>query len=214
VDMARHQSEITAEILSDRASIYKLLEKKGFFFKEQFKMVDYYYTHIPITPFITYPELITNSFMLREIVLQRRYVGGESTQLIYKEKKLDSNDTVIGEIKRSCSIGSAEDANTVFTAAGLNNWCRKVITGHVFKKGHSPIELLVQEVEGLGFFLEVEEFEHLRGSSEQRISDLIAFVKELGLPLGDDMYVKINYRLFLKSMKGKNRPGRLYFGAP
>jgi adenylate cyclase class IV len=208
--MAKLQSEITAEVFADKNTIYKLLEKQGFFFKEQLKMVDDYFTHIKITPYTQYIELATNSFLLREIVLKRRYVAGENSNLVFKRKMFDSEGRVIGEEKKTCEIQDTKSAKAVFLAAGLDNWCTKSITGHIFKKDTK--ELLIQEVEGLGFFIEVEEFEDQKGSNEHRIDELIEWTKNLGLPLGEDMHVKINYRLFLKRLKKRGAP-RLFFGA-
>jgi len=210
--MARMQSEVTAEILCDIETIYNILQKKGFFFKEQLKQIDHYYTHLPINSATTYKELALNSFLLREIVLKRRYMAGESSVLLYKRKRFDAAGNVIGEEKVSCDIEDTASADAVFQAAGLNNWCVKSITGHIFKKGNQ--ELLIQEVDGLGIFVEIEEFEQQKGTNYQRIEELIAFAKGLGLPLGNDMHVKINYLLFQKRIRKAKSGDKIYWGAP
>lgn len=207
------QSEITVEVLAPIDEIYRILQQKGFFFKEQFKMIDYYFTGIECNAATTYRELISNSFLLRDIVLKRRYVAGEKSMLIHKHKKLDRDGNVIGEEKFQCEIGDTLAAIDVFKQSGLNNWCVKSITGHVFKHNKTQIELLIQEIDGLGFFMEIEEFEGQRGTNLQRIAELKKFAKSLGLPLGKDMHCKINFLLFLKSRRGKSS-SRIYFGAP
>ena len=52
-------------------------------------MVDYYYTHLNINSATTYKDLAFNSFLLRDILLKRRYVSGESSMMMHKRKKID-----------------------------------------------------------------------------------------------------------------------------
>jgi len=194
------ETEITAQILCSREAATGILEKKGFYFKEKFLLIDHYFTHLKLEPDIEYKHLMENSFILRDAEFNRRYGGVSSSTLIYKDKLFDERGAIVGEAKKKCDVTCSHAAEEIFLMAGLTEWCLKSVNGYVFKKGEH--EILLQEVDDLGLFLEIEEFESQHNEPEEKkIEELIKFAKALGLPLGDCFNVRISYLLFKKEME-------------
>ena len=105
------------------------------------------------------------------------------------------------EEKISCNLDSINKAKRIFTLMGLKNWCTKKITAYVFKKGE--MELLVQEVEDFGLFIEIEQFQSQSDSSKKALNKLIKFVKDMQIPIKQDYYVSIAYMMYLKNFEKK-----------
>jgi len=193
------ETEITAKIFCTRNEASKILERNGFFFKEKFLLVDSYYTHLKLEPDIEYQKLLESSIVIRDADFNRRYGSVTSSTLMYKDKLYDERGEVVSETKKTCDISSSVAANEIFALAGFTEWCTKSVNGYVFKKGNN--ELLIQEVDDLGLFLEIEEFPSQRDQPEsKKMKELIEFAKSLGLPLGHNFNEKISYLLFKKGM--------------
>ena len=112
-------------------------------------------------------------------------------KFMYKDKKFDNNGNVMGEQKTSCSIG--ENANEILGKAGFKNWVTMKAEQNIFKKESKSF--CIQDVEGLGLFLEIEDSDGCGNSFEE----LIDFAERLGLELGDDFRgIKLPYSVYLK----------------
>jgi len=204
--MADVQSEITVEVTCSKKKLFEILEKNGFFFKERLQITDYYYTHFNIAKTdVDFKTLSKGSFLIRNVVLERRYFSPEGiTRLIYKKKDINDADHVQSETKIECEIDSAPKAKRIFTAMGLKNWCTKKIIGHVYKKG--SLEPLIQEVEGVGLFIEIEQFTDPKtGNIKRKVNPLIKLIQDMQIPHKPDYHVNISYLMYLNQQNPQTK---------
>jgi len=195
------QSEITVEILVDKENLFDLLQKKGFKHTYNVNINDYYYTHFPIPEAVGFRELISNSFLIRclryyDIKGKKKSDSDNYTKLIYKKKEFDLDDRVISEKKISCDLPDTRIANEIFQMSGLINWCTKPTTGYTFIRDKQKV--FIQEVEGLGLFMEVEQFDDQTGTEDEILDELVDFINELEIPVGENYHESIAYRIFLE----------------
>jgi len=201
------QSEITVEVTCTKKKLFELLEKNGFFFKERLHITDYYFTHFDVDKLdIGFRQLAKNSCLIRDVKLERKYFGSDGiTNLLYKRKEIDAQNRVQSEQKIACPISNANQAKRIFTLMGLKNWCTKKMTGYVFKKG--DFEMLVQEIEGFGLFIEIEQFENQKDDTQQKILNrLIRFVNGLEIPIKPDYHVNIAYAMYMHQRYPEKKP--------
>ena len=191
------ETEITVEVFDLREDLNRLLNDKGFLIEEKYILIDYYYSKHALEElkFFTYKDLIENSFLIR-------YVndGQEKVQLCYKNKVVNSQGIVVSEEKVRCSLGDMESAKKIFNLAGLTCWCNIKQDITVYKKDN--MKFLLQEVDGLGTFIEYEEHEGMQHLSEQqKIDVLMRELSTLGLKFGKDYSCK---KVYLKFKKDNN----------
>jgi predicted adenylyl cyclase CyaB len=193
-------SEVTVEVLCTKEELFDIFRVNGFFFKDTLMMTDYYYTHLRPEQCTDYNMLLTNSFLIRDVRVDKKYFSSKngSTELLYKKKTFDKYGKVDQEQKISTEVFDVDKANKVFRSAGLHNWCIKKFIGHPFKRGN--IHILVQEVVGLGLFLEIEDFEGQTGTKEEILDELVDILNELRIPMGNDYHISIAKLLLLKNL--------------
>jgi predicted adenylyl cyclase CyaB len=147
---------------------------------------------------VEFKDLYKNSCLIRNVTLERKYFSPEGiTTLLYKKKEFNENDHIESEEKISCQIDNVAKAKRIFTSMGLKNWCTKKITGYIFKR--NVMEMLVQEVEGFGLFIEIEQFRNKTDTYKKAMDKLIKFVNELNIPIKPDYHVNIAYEMYLRS---------------
>ena len=194
-------SEITVEVLCDKKTLFRLLEERGFKKTDTLRSDDCYYTHVPITKSIGFRELISNSFIIRSLTCNsfNSLFGGnkfrKNTFLVYKQKEFDISGKVISEQKTMTEVKDKVVANNIFQQAGLINWCNKMTNGYGFTRGKQY--LLIQDVENIGLFMEVEQFEYQKGTKDEILDELVEFVNDLEIPVGDNYHESMAWRLFL-----------------
>ena len=196
------QSEITVQVLCDRETLFQLLRSKGFKYMAKLNIHDYYYTHMSMDKNIDFKDLASNSFLLRDLRcadFKSRKKSIMYTRLTYKKKEFDLNNKVVSEKKIATDICDVGTANIILQSAGLTNWCTKHAIGYGFIRGGQYI--LVQEVEGLGLYMEVEQFDYQKGSEDEILDELVEFVNELEIPVGTNYHESISYLLHLKTNK-------------
>jgi predicted adenylyl cyclase CyaB len=197
------QSEITVRVTCTRKKLFDALNEAGFSFKEKFQIEDYYYTHLdPMSQKIEFKILSKNSCLIRNVKLERKYFSADGvTSLLYKKKDIDDENRVKSEQKISATVDDMSSARRVLSSMGLKNWCIKKMTGHIFKKGTQ--ELLVQEVENFGLFIEIEEFDGQKGTQAVKLGVLKKFVNNLGVSIGDDYHCNIAFMIYLQALNEK-----------
>ena len=189
------ETEITVQVLDDLETIKNTLANKGFCNKETFELNDGYYSKYSLQEVLSfdYANLIKQSILLREIVDEKTQV-----QLIYKNKTLDKNGTVVAEEKYKTKLESKVAAEQILKSAGLVRWGKLLQKCYIYSNG--KFELAVQVVDGLGIFIEAEETEQMKGFlPEQKINALKQQVNSLGLTLGKDYSCKKPYMLLHKN---------------
>ena len=198
------QTEITVQVFSTIEDVVSQLKKQGFKLKEKFVLKDYYFTNFYKQDLKnkTYKELIENSVLVRNVF----YNEQEKTQLIFKNKNIDKDGNVLSEEKLCTKVDNFEVALKIFNTAKFNNWCSLIQNVVVYKNGET--EMCVQNVEGLGVFIEYEEepnMAHL--TEEEKLNNMIKYLKGLNLNIGNDFSCKkvlMKYCLINNKNKTKN----------
>lgn len=192
------ETEITVELVDGAQNFIELMQKHGFELTETCRLTDYYYSKYSLNELLefSYEDLIRNSFLVR-------HASGnhEQYQLVYKDKTLDKDGNVISEEKVKCDVTSLESVLKIFDLTKLTCWCYMPQSLSFYKKGE--VEFILQEVDGLGVFLEFEEtasMQHL--TEQQKIDKMLEYLKELGLNFGKDYSCK---KVYLKFLKDNNR---------
>jgi len=178
------ETEITVELFEDIKFIDKKLKEQGFAVIEKFQLNDWYYSKRDDVLKLTYSQLIDSSFLVREIVTNHT-----KYELCFKKKEYDKLGNVIAEEKVKTEISDLDSCLKIFKLVGLNNYCIVENSSTVYKKGN--IEFAIQNINGLGVFLELEEDTSMSAmSSDEKFAYLADIVKGLGLKIGNDFSCK------------------------
>ena len=179
-------TEVTVKINTEKSMVIDIFKNLGYICVDSFVLKDFYFTHLGDLLNVSYSDLLEHSILLRQ---KSDASGVISQSLCHKSKTIDDRGNVISESKTSTAIVDLEACKMVFERAGLNNWCNLVNKSKVYKKGE--ISLVLQDVQGLGLFLEVEEYPSIAGlASDAKFSALCSFVDSLGLDIGPDYSCK------------------------
>ena len=187
------QTEITTRVLMTNEELYKLLKDEGFIFEGSYDIRDTYYSSLGGREQVKscdYQTLISKSMIVRDVTSSE---GGEQA-LIYKNKKFDEFGNVIGESKLRLQVEDCAKLNMLLKQTGFESWCTVVNCSKWFKRGE--IEIIVQEVENLGTFIEIEEYEsiaHLK--DEEKFAALIKLLDELNIKTTDEYSIKKPFML-------------------
>lgn len=191
------QTEVTVQVFNSLQEIETCLLKIGFKKIEKKTLKDFYFISElkPCVKEKKYIELINNSIILRNIIEKTN-----STFLVYKEKVLDKNNNVVSEEKTETKVENFEKALKIFEKANLKCWCDLSQNLYIYKK--EDVEIAVQEVEGLGIFIEYEESIFLNGLSDiEKFEKMVKFLKELDLKLGNDFSCKKVYMKYKNNIR-------------
>ena len=186
------ETEITVQVLGDLPTIFAKLQSLGFTQIREYGLHDWYFTHLKVNPKIDYAELMKNSFLVRHVTGTE-----EKVQLHYKDKTMDAAGNVTSEEKITVQLSNLPDALKIFRQAGLACWCELQQTLFVFRKGDT--EFAVQSVAGLGNFIEYEADASMAAMTPaQKMAQMYARLRALGLSLGTDLSCKKVYLKFLQ----------------
>lgn len=190
-------TEICVQVFNSFDYAIETLIKNKYTYLEKFYLHDSYFTHFSpeTTRSISYEALLRNSILLRRVIEQ----SGEKHQLIYKNKTLNKNGDVIKEEKVKTRIEDVKNAHDIFNISNFNNWCNIATENHCYIKGN--ISILIQKVQNLGVFLEVEEYAGQTGNAQEKFEELVRIVKQFGLNLGSDYSSKKVYLLYNKNKR-------------
>ncbi|MBR6778827.1 MAG: hypothetical protein IKM43_01570 [Clostridia bacterium] len=185
------ETEITVEVFEEKEELFNKLKGNNFEIVGHYLLTDYYFSKYNTKKLknMTYAEIIKNSFLVRQF--------NDDCSIVYKNKKFDKYNNVISESKKIFKIEDSAIANDVFLKAGLNNWCKLTQDMYHFKK--EEIEIFVQIIQGLGIFIEFEEYAsiaHLQ--AKQKFDIMIKTLKSIGLNIGDDFSVKKPYKKLMR----------------
>lgn len=190
-------TEVTVQVFETLEKVKSVLGSAGFSFIETYYINDYYFSRFDNEELnkMKYIDILDNSFLVREIKDESCKV-----QLIYKKKEVDDEENVLHEEKVKLNVDSLENALKIFNFSKINNWIKLKNTTYVYKKGE--IKLLVQQVEDLGLFIELEEFGSISNlRDKEKVEYMISFLKTFNLQFGEDFSCKKVYMKFLNSLK-------------
>lgn len=181
------ETEITVQLLESNESAKDKIISKGYNLIETVNMVDYYYSKLNTEELLSldYASLIKNSFLVRKVESKDNC----ETKILFKDKILDNNQNVIAEQKFQCSIDNVDSIRKIFSCANLNCWCEVEQNMSIYHNGITGFA--VQEVVGLGTFIEYEEDEDMHSLDEyQKIDIMLNRLKDIGLNIGNDYSCK------------------------
>ena len=188
------ETEITVKILGDVEQAKQQILSMGLEKISEFTMTDRYYSKLTREEIklLPYEEVIKNSFLLRNFDQKSR-----PPRLLYKNKVLDDSGNVVAEEKVTCIVENEVSARKVFDMARIPCWCEMAQKMTLFK--NEKMKFVVQEIEGLGAFIEYEEDESMASLNElEKINLMISNLKHLGISFGDDFSCK---KVYLKLMQ-------------
>lgn len=195
-------TEICVQAYTALEELQRKLENAGYEFVENYNNSDTYFSTLSKRDIkkLDYKALLDSSLIVR-------HIEGDNCDiknLVYKKKTLDENGNVIKEIKTKLKIDDIDKAKQMFSSLGLTCWCDYVNQNYEYKKGE--ISIVVQYVEDLGVFVEIEEFNSIKDKSDkEKFGILKDIVNALKLPLGSDFSCKKPYMFLNKTIKNNHQ---------
>ena len=195
-------TEICVQAYTTLEELQRKLENAGYEFVENYNNSDTYFSTLSKRDIkkLDYKALLDSSLIVR-------HIEGDNCDiknLVYKKKTLDENGNVIKEIKTKLKIDDIDKAKQMFSSLGLTCWCDYVNQNYEYKKGE--ISIIVQYVEDLGVFVEIEEFNSIKDKSDkEKFGILKDIVNALKLPLGSDFSCKKPYMFLNKTIKNNHQ---------
>ena len=195
-------TEICVQAYTALEELQRKLENAGYEFVENYNNSDTYFSTLSKRDIkkLDYKALLDSSLIVR-------HIEGDNCDiknLVYKKKTLDENGNVIKEIKTKLKIDDIDKAKQMFSSLGLTCWCDYVNQNYEYKKGE--ISIIVQYVEDLGVFVEIEEFNSIKDKSDKEKFGIIKdIVNALKLPLGSDFSCKKPYMFLNKTIKNNHQ---------
>lgn len=195
-------TEICVQAYTALEELQRKLENAGFEFVENYNNSDTYFSTLSKRDIkkLDYKALLDSSLIVR-------HIEGDNCDiknLVYKKKTLDENGNVIKEIKTKLKIDDIDKAKQMFSSLGLTCWCDYINHNYEYKKGE--ISIIVQHVDSLGVFIEIEEFNSIKDKSDkEKFAILKDIVNSLNLPLGSDFSCKKPYMFLNKTIKNNHQ---------
>ena len=163
----------------------------GFKVQEDFQMNDIYMINKDVDISLDNKDIIfKDNILVRETV-------GKRTLLVNKIKKLDDNGVVIGERKVKCTIADSLSGYNFLCSIGY----KKVfeLKDHNLLVTNGVNEIYIQDVEGLGTYIEMEQKNLLlKNTNGDTIEELVNTIKKYNLPLD---YSDISVKKALEMLK-------------
>ncbi len=163
--------EITCEVFDETPNIIKVLETKGFKYVKEFILNDIYMKSEKINDFAPKNGRITDTLIIR-------YVNEEDKKIVCKRRNHDDKGFEISTEKSVLKVVSIEDAEKHLNILGYTRFLNMIDKNYMYE--NDEFVAYIQEVKGLGTFLELESKEN----EGQNINKLIEYVKSLGLKIG------------------------------
>lgn len=184
------ETEVTVQVFNTLEETLKILKKQGFTITERFELDDWYYsTYTKEEARKTeYQDLIASSLLVRKVINENKI----EHLLFYKNKQLDSCGNVIAETKIGTKIESCEKVCKMLTSINMKEWCS--IKNKSVVVTNDKMQFCLQDIEGLGLFIEYEEKDRHKGlSSTEKFKTLSEELKSLNLKIGNDFSCKKPY---------------------
>lgn len=171
--------------------IKNIMFDMGFKVQEDFQMNDIYMINKDADISFDNKDIIfKDNILVRETV-------GKRTLLVNKIKELDDNGVVIGERKVKCPIADSLSGYNFLCSIGY----KKVfeLKDHNLLVTNGVNEIYIQDVEGLGTYIEMEQKNLLlKNTNGDTIEELVNTIKKYNLPLD---YSDISVKKALEMLK-------------
>ena len=186
------ETEITVEVLSSTEELIDTLVAQDFKLLREVNMNDYYISKCSFEEIkkMPYSDIMNNSFLVRELAGKK--------ELLFKKKNIVDGQ-VVSEEKIHCSIDNIDSAIKIFELSNLNIWCN--LKQHMWIYGKDKIKFTIQQVEGLGTFIEYEEDETMVGLTDnEKIQFMLNNLRNLNIKIGDDFNCKKVFLMLQKNL--------------
>ena len=173
------EKEICLKSNASFDEIRNIMFDMGFKVQEDFQMNDIYMVKQDIDI-----SLDNKDTIFKDNILGRETVG-KKVQLVNKIKELDDNGIVIGEHSVKCPITDSESGYKFLCSIGYKKAFE--LKDHNLLVTNGINEIYLQDVEGLGTYVEMEQknllLNHTNGDT---IEELVNTIKKYNLPLDYD----------------------------
>lgn len=192
------QTEITVQLFEDIKNVENKLIKLGFCKTEELNIQENYFTNLKNEALknASYSNLLVTSVILRSYTTLKNKVP--TAKLIRRLENLDSHNYAVGEERVIKEVEDEVHSRKVMTNIGYTNWVTLKQKNIYYKKGE--ITIILSDVEGLGNFIEVEEYPSISNLVEtEKIDILKQYIKSFNFNIGNDFSCKKVYMLYQKN---------------
>lgn len=192
------QTEITVQLFEDIKDIENKLTKLGFCKTEELNIQENYFTNLKNDALknASYSNLLVTSVILRSYTTLKNKIP--TAKLIRRLENLDSHNYAVGEERVIKEVEDEVHSRKVMTNIGYTNWVTLKQKNIYYKKGE--ITIILSDVEGLGNFIEVEEYPSISNLVEtEKIDILKKYIKSFNFKIGNDFSCKKVYMLYQKN---------------
>ena len=181
-----NETEITCEVYDDINILKNELIKNKFRYVEEFVLDDIYMFNPIDNKFGVNDGKITDTLIIRSI-------DDKEIEILCKNRQY-KNDFEIGTEKTNLKVENVEIAEKSLNSLGYEKFLRMIDKNYKYE--NEDYNAIIQEVNGLGLFLEIE----VKNSkdSEIEIQKLIEFAKSLNLRIGTKFDVRKAELLYKK----------------
>ncbi len=162
--------EVLVKLFDGKKKVLKAL--RGFKREGANRILDIYYTHPKLT--VLRPE---RSGRLRDCLRIR--VKGDKCLIAYKKDYFNQKDMWLYSEEHETPIEGFKEISHILAALGFKVLIRVDNTKHKFM--HGDYEIVLEEVKGLGLFLEVEYKKQSRASHKEIKNDICSFISSMGV---------------------------------
>lgn len=179
--------EITCEVFNDISEIKLILEKYNFKYIEEFVLDDIYFYNIKTGEFGIQKGKLSDTLIIRN-------TNAKDKEIIIKKRKYDKNGFEIETEKQSYKINDIKKEEAKLKSLGYDKFLRMIDKNYKYE--NKEYIIFIQEVDGLGVFLEIESKNS--EDSEFQIKKMIRLVKSFDLNIGTKFDIRKAELLYRK----------------
>ncbi len=172
--------EITCEVFDNIDKIKSVLLENGFRFIEVFTLDDIYMYDKKDNRFFIKDGKISDTLIIRN-------VGEDNKKIVCKKRNYNAQGMEISTDKTVLKVKDIEESEKLLNALGYERYLRMIDTNYMFE--NDKYVAYIQEIKDLGVFLEVE-IKNTEDGEEKTILDLIEYVKNIGLNIGNKFDIR------------------------
>jgi len=208
------EQEITVQVLCSFREALETLRKNGYVPLCEVAICDSFWTREPNHKNMPYQQIINDSKILREMVIKDSKGCKEVKLLTQKTKQFNEHGKVIGEDKTDTKVDDIPTEKEKLRTDGYYNFLNKTQTRFPMK-GPDGFVLFIQDINGAGVFLELEQkttapgggrvLAEMQGTPQEIFKTLVNKAVATGLPLGNDFAVQPTEILMQRNANAKEK---------
>ena len=190
----KKELEICVRSLINFEELKERMIDMGFRIQEDFQLNDIYMVENDREVSIDFiDDMLSNYVLVRETV-------GKKTMLVIKNKEINEKGEVVSQKSIKCPIVNKEDGYNFMLNLGYKKFLE--LKDHNVLLSNGRNEIYIQDVEGLGVYIEMEQKNLLLDNNNgDTIEEIINNLKQYNLPIDEsDFFAKKAYDMFLKKL--------------